>query len=169
MIILKYIVIFIIFLISTIIGYLISKRYSSRVQELKEMQNAINILENKIKFTYEPLPEIFLQISTLLNNNIGEIFKNASSNIKQRRANNAWEEALTNSQTNFTKEDLEILKNIGKLLGKTDKDGQVSQLELSKTFISSQIEKAENEEKKNSKMYKTLGTVVGLAIMIILV
>ena len=169
MIIFKYIIIFMIFLISTIIGYLISKKYSSRVQELKEMQNAINILESKIKFTYEPLPEIFIQISTLLNNNIGEIFKNASNTIKQKRVNIAWEEALTNSQTNFTKEDLEILKNIGRLLGKTDKDGQVSQLVLSKTFISSQIEKAENEEKKNSKMYKTLGTVVGLAIIIILV
>ena len=101
MIIFKYIIIFMIFLISTIIGYLISKKYSSRVQELKEMQNAINILESKIKFTYEPLPEIFIQISTLLNNNIGEIFKNASNTIKQKRVNIAWEEALTNSQTNF--------------------------------------------------------------------
>lgn len=169
MIIIKYIAILIILLISTAIGYLISKKYSNRVKELKEMQNAINILENKIKFTYEPLPEIFIQISNLLKNNIGQIFQRASEDIRKTTANEAWENAINHSNTNLTKQDIETINHIGKLLGKTDKDGQVSQLELSKTFLSSQIEKAEIEEKKNSKMYKTLGTVVGLAIMIILI
>ena len=32
-----------------------------------------------------------------------------------------------------------------------------------------QIEKAEDERKKNEKMYRTLGSVIGLAIVIILV
>lgn len=32
-----------------------------------------------------------------------------------------------------------------------------------------QIEKAEKEKAKNEKLYKTLGTVIGLAIVIILI
>ncbi len=32
-----------------------------------------------------------------------------------------------------------------------------------------QINKAKKEEEKNSKMYKTLGVIVGLAIVIILI
>lgn len=32
-----------------------------------------------------------------------------------------------------------------------------------------QIEKAEEERKKNEKMYKTLGVVIGLAVVIILI
>ena len=55
------------------------------------------------------------------------------------------------------------------MLGKTDKEGQVSHLELTKTFIDIQIEKAQTEEIKKSKMYKSLGAIVGLAFVIILI
>ena len=54
-------------------------------------------------------------------------------------------------------------------IGKTDKEGQLSRIELTKTFVEMQIEKAKVEEMKNAKMYKTLGAIVGLAFVIILI
>ena len=36
-------------------------------------------------------------------------------------------------------------------------------------FIEMQIEKAKTEEERNSKLYKTLGTIIGLAFVIILI
>ena len=65
--------------------------------------------------------------------------------------------------------DKQIIKNLGKTLGKTDKDGQVSQIELSLTFLNSQLKKAEQEELKKAKLYKTLGATIGMAIVIILI
>lgn len=53
--------------------------------------------------------------------------------------------------------------------GKTDVEGQVAQIETTKSFIDVQINKAEEERNKNEKMYKTLGTVIGIAIVIILI
>ena len=169
MIILKYIMIFLVFIISFLIGNLISKKYILRVKELKDFKNALNIIESKIKFTYEPLSEIFIQTSKLFSNNISEIFVQASNNMKNLNAEEAWNKSLEETSTNLYKEDIENIKNFGKLLGKTDKEGQVSQLELTKTFIEMQIEKAKVEEEKNSKMYKTLGTIIGLAFVIILI
>ena len=169
MIILKYIMIFLVFLICFLIGNLISKKYILRVKELKDLKNALNMIESKIKFTYEPLPEIFMQTSKLLSKNISSIFVQASGEMKTLNAEEAWNKALEESNTNLYKEDIENMKNLGKMLGKTDKEGQVSQLELTKTFIEMQIEKAKIAEEKNSKLYKTLGTVVGLALIIILI
>lgn len=169
MIILKYIMIFLVFLISFLIGNLISKKYILRVKELKDFKNALNIIESKIKFTYEPLPEIFMQTSKLLSKNISTMFVQASNNMKSLNAEEAWNKSLKEASTNLYKEDIENIKNFGKMLGKTDKEGQISQLELTKTFIEMQIEKAKIEEEKNSKMYKTLGAIVGLAFVIILV
>ena len=57
----------------------------------------------------------------------------------------------------------------GKLLGKTDIKGQLSQIELTQKLIEKQIEKAEFEKNKNSKLYKTIGIISGIAICIILV
>lgn len=47
--------------------------------------------------------------------------------------------------------------------------GQISEIELNRDFIETQIKKAEEECKKNEKMYRTLGTIVGLTIVIILI
>lgn len=169
MIILKYITILLIFLISFFIGNIISKRYTLRLSELKDFKNAITIIESKIKFTYEPLPEIFLQTSKLLSENISKIFIRASKNMKELSAEEAWNKSIEKSNTYLNKEDIENIKSFGKMLGKTDKEGQVSHLELTKTFIDIQIEKARKEEEKNSKLYKTLGVVCGLALVIILI
>lgn len=169
MIILKYIILCLIFLITFLIGNIISKKYILRVEELKDFRNALNIIENKIKFTYEPLGEIFIQTSKLLSKNISRIFIIAQNNMKDTNAEEAWDKALKESTTYLDKEDIENIKSFGKMLGKTDKEGQISSIELTKTFIEMQIEKAKIEEEKNSKMYKTLGTIIGLAFVIILI
>lgn len=169
MIILKYIIICLVFLISFLIGNIISKRYTLRVNELKDFKNALNIIENKIKFTYEPLPEIFMQTSNLLSENISKIFVGASNYMKELSSQEAWDKSLSESNTYLNKDDIENIKGFGKMLGKTDKEGQVNHLELTKTFIDIQIEKAQTEEIKNSKMYKSLGAIVGLAFVIILI
>lgn len=169
MIILKYIIILLVFLICLLIGNIISKRYTLRVKELKDFENAFNIIESKIKFTYEPLPEIFLQTSKLLSENISKIFIRSSQNMKELSAEEAWNKSIEKSNTYLNKEDIENIKSFGKMLGKTDKEGQVSHLELTKTFIEIQIEKARKEEEKNSKLYKTLGVLCGLALVIILI
>ena len=169
MIIFKYIIISLVFFISFLIGIIISKRYILRVKELKDFENAFNIIESKIKFTYEPLPEIFLQTSKLLSENISKIFIKASNDMKELSAEEAWIKSIEKSNTYLNKEDIENIKSFGKMLGKTDKEGQVSHLELTKTFIEIQIEKARKEEEKNSKLYKTLGVLCGLALVIILI
>ena len=56
-----------------------------------------------------------------------------------------------------------------KLLGKTDKSVQLSEIEITQEFIEKQIEKAEQEKIKNSKLYKTLGIISGVGIVIILI
>lgn len=169
MLFIKYINIGLVFVVTFLIGYFTSKKYSNRVEELKDLQTALNILETKIKFTYEPLPEIFLQLSEILKGKIGSIFKNMSQEIKNSSANQTINKSFETVETDLKTEDIKIIENLGKILGKTDKEGQVSQIELTSTFLQSQISKAEKEEEKNAKLYKTLGVTVGLAFVIILI
>ena len=48
-------------------------------------------------------------------------------------------------------------------------NGQLSEIELTEKFMATQIEKAEEEQKENEKLYKSLGVIAGLAIAIILI
>lgn len=46
--------------------------------------------------------------------------------------------------------------------------GQVSEIDLTLSFLNNQIDKAEKERAKNEKLYRTLGAITGLGIVIIL-
>ena len=169
MIVIKGIILFFIFFSSTLVGILIAKTYKNRVSDLEEMKNALNMLETKMKFTYEPIPEIFKEISNNIKSSLRDIFVQANKNMENNTAGVAWSLALESSKTNMKEEDIVILKRLNKLLGQTDVEGQVSEIELTKDFLDKQIIKAIKEQEKNEKLYKTLGMITGLAIVIILI
>lgn len=158
-----------IFLTCSAIGILKSQKYTHRVDELKEFKNALNMFKTKIKFTYEPLPEIFKQISASISPNIGSIFKIASYNMSFFPAGDAWSKAIDTDILNINSEDKKLLKDLSKLLGATDVEGQISQIEVTENFLNEQIKKAEKERDKNELMYRKLGIIIGLGIVIILI
>ena len=164
----KYFILFLILILATMVGKYLSKKYVYRLEELEDIKNALNILKSKIKFTYEPIPEIFEEISKTSSRNISELFKTAKIKMNDLTANEAWEEAIEESQNNLKKEDKDVLKTLSKLLGQTDAEGQISQIEITENFLESKIQEAMEEKKKNEKLYTRLGTIMGLAIVIIL-
>lgn len=166
--IIKFFLLFIIFILSNIIGRTIAGKYRYRLEELKEIKNALNIFKSKIKFTYEPIPEIFDEISKNADKNISNIFKKAKEEMNNKTAEEAWNIAISDSQNNLNKEDISTLRMLSKMLGKSDIEGQVSQIDITQNFIDKQIENAEFEKNKNEKLYRKLGTIVGLAIVIVL-
>ena len=169
MIIIKLLVLSLVFASCLYMGILVSKKYSGRVKELKDMKNALNMLETKIKYTYEALPEIFEEISKQITGEIGQIFRNSAKKMQVKSAGDAWNESIDLANTNMNIEDKAILKTLGKLLGKTDAEGQISEIKLVSNFLDTQMKAAERERNKNEKMYKTLGGIVGLTIVIILI
>ena len=72
--IIKAIMLFLVFITSALIGKFLSKKYVYRLEELEEIKNSLNIFKSKIKFTYEPIPEIFEEISQNTSKNVGSIF-----------------------------------------------------------------------------------------------
>jgi stage III sporulation protein AB len=167
--IIKIVSLLLIFLSCFYAGITISNKYKKRVEELKEVKKGFSVLETKMKYTYDVLPEIMKDISIGLEKNVSNIFAKTAINMKKYCAQDAWNNAIEECYTNMNKEDIEVLKGFGKLLGKTDLSGQVSQIELTNKFLETQIEKAEQELRVNAKLYKTLGAVCGLAIVILLV
>lgn len=84
-------------------------------------------------------------------------------------AGEAWERCIDSTNIMINEEDREVLKSLGKLLGSTDIDGQVSQIDMVNEFLDERINEAIDQKNKNEKMYKKLGIIVGLGIVIILV
>jgi len=167
--IIKWIILLLILAISTLIGNHISLKYKNREIELKEFKSALNMFKSKIKYTYEPIPETFLEIADNFSCNVSNLFRTASINMKEKSACDAWCDAISFVYTNINDEDKSVLKALGKMLGKTDLDGQLKEIELTENFLNYQIEKAEIDREKNEKLYKTLGFISGIGIVILLI
>ena len=168
MIVIKYLILFLILIASTLIGRSLSKKYVYRLKELEEIKNSFNILKTKIKFTYEPIPELFQELENSKIKNVGNIFKLAKEKMENENISTAWENAIDETATNLKKEDKEVLKGLGKLLGRTDVEGQMGQIETTESLLENQIKEALEEKLKNEKLYSRLGTTIGLAIVILL-
>lgn len=154
--IIKFITLSLIFGGTSFIGILISKKYENRLKELQNIKSSLHLLEVKIKFTYDSLPKLFREIEMKYVENIGKIFGLASEKMEVVTPEKAWEEAINESSTNLTQKDKDILKDLGKLLGQTDVEGQISQIKLVSNFLDIQIEEANKEKMKNQKLYRTL-------------
>lgn len=167
----KFMLLIVLFCTSSIIGILISKKYSNRVQILKDLKNALNMFEVKISFSFETIPEIFNEISKKFDGTVSKIFSNTVKYINEDDllVGEAWEKSVESNGYNLKKEDINSIKSLGKMLGRTDIDGQVSQIQLVSTFIEKQIVDAVESKNKNEKMYKKLGVIVGLVLVIVLI
>lgn len=171
MIFLKYIMLFLLFILANAIGRILSQKYVYRLEELNELKNFLNVFKTKIRFTCDTIPEIFEEFSKKTKKNIGEIFDLANEKMETETAGQAWEEAIDEAtpQLNLNKEDLNVMKMLSKMLGNTDSEGQISQIEITEKFLETQIIQAKEEKDKNQKLYQKLGTTVGLGIVILLI
>ena len=94
---------------SSIIGILFSKKYANREKEIKEMKNALNMFATKIKFTYEPLKEIFKQISKDNQSNVERIFGQMANQITYFQTREVWENCIQEADISINQEDKDIL------------------------------------------------------------
>lgn len=153
---------------SSTLGVMLSQKYVKRVDELKAFKSALVMLKTKIRYTYAPICEIFTDISKSLKGNVSTLFKNACVQIEEKGATDGFYAAVEMTVLNVTKEDRQVMGTLSKLLGKTDAEGQINEIELVQSFLETQIEKAEVQREKNAKLYKTLGVICGIGIVIIL-
>lgn len=165
---LKIVMLVLILTICTSIGILKAKSYDNRVMELKKVKNALEVLKSKIEFTYEPIKDIFTEISKIIYEDKENIFGETLKLMSQYDVTRSWNIAVE-KEINLSREDKSTIKMFGKLLGKTDKSGQINEIKVTSKLVDSLIEKAEEEKGKNYKLFKTLGSVVGIGLCIILI
>lgn len=159
---------------SSFIGYVLSRECSRRPVQLRSLQGMLQMLENEISFLSNLLTDALERIYKSSNNEVSCIFKAALDNLSHDdgfNASEAWEKAVRENikQTALNKEDEQILVSFGKMLGSSDLDGQLKNIKLTVNQLKLQEQKAEEYKRKNEAMYKTLGVLGGIAVVIILI
>ena len=160
-------------LASAFIGCALSGNYSARPRQLRELQCLFKMLENEISFLSNLLADAFTRICETSRCDTAKFFANAAAHMRSNpslTASQAWEAAIDDiiGKTALDEEDKAILVSFGKLLGNSDTEGQIKNIELVLSQLKQQENKAEEQRLKNAAMYRRLGVLGGIAIVIIL-
>ncbi|MCX0392994.1 stage III sporulation protein SpoIIIAB [Clostridium perfringens] len=164
----------IIVLLSSLIGYLYGEGFRNRLSQLRELKRALIDFENDIVYTYTTLPESIESIALKAKSPIKELFNEISFKLKNNEVENvymAFKESINEhkKEMNLRNKDFEILLDLSKSLGETNVEGQIKIFNLAKEKLDIELEIAEDECNKNTKVYRYLGVAVGAMIAIFLV
>ena len=159
---------------SCVIGFTLSSTYSKRPVQLKILQSLIQMLRNEIRFMSSIITDAFERIGRSIDNPVASFFTNALEYLNNEESINiaqAWERAIYENmgKTALNKEDAEILISFGKMLGNSDIQGQLKNIEYTLQQLNLQQLKAEEAMKKYETMYKTLGILGGALAVILLI
>ena len=154
------------------IGYLKALKLKKREYILREMVTFLNLVKNEIKYMLNLLPNVYetsrQKLTTDLKVVIGQIvvdmltFDNLSFVDKSIVDNVSKLDELTDYDKNIF---ISTLKN----LGRSDVDGQINIIDNTIAILENQIKEANEIKNSNSKVYKTVGTIAGLMIVIIFI
>ncbi len=155
------------------IGFYYSYKPIYRKNDLLEMKRALLSLASEIKF-FSSLNEAILNIEKNLNKPIKNIFKKFRINMEEKRGEELsllWQDAIKNGsyETYFTKEDIENICIVGKIIGSLDRHFNIEGLNIIVEYINVTTKCIDNEKNKTFKMYQSLGILSGLTIIILLI
>lgn len=156
------------------IGQLKAKTYDNRVYHLQELITMLKVLESEMKYRLDPLPDLFLRVSKIKEGMSSEFLVTAGLLLKNQSARDlpdCWKEAVetTYLESALNKEDKRIIADLGIELGKTDMESQSGMFQRTFSMLEAQTAEAIEEKKTKGKMYKSLGSAIGVLIVILLI
>lgn len=173
LLVIKLLLLLVIVTLSTFIGILISKKYSSRVDEIQDLISALEILESRLNYTYDTIPDAFSFVGKHMRSSAKKIFEISSQKLqieKSFTASEVFESTIDEEKAflSLNENDIEILKGLSISLGQVDLESQVKNIRMIGRTLLGQLDDAKMEKNKNFRLCRNMGILTGLAIVIIL-
>ncbi len=166
---LKYAGLAVIIAVTSLLGNYFSSVIKMRLNNLKKINYLIDEIITLLRFNGSTVYEI---TNHLANNErfsdfsfLSNITTNENISFQQ-----SWCSALkTYPIFSLKASDLDILADIGRKLGTSDMEGQLSMLNLQRTELEMLISSVEEDCEKKSKLYRSLGVLAGAFISVMLI
>lgn len=159
--------------VCTFYGFLIANKYKQRPLELRNLRSMLNLLETEIIYASTPLPLALDKVAKHASNNISQLFSKARDyliNSNGITAGEAWQKAINDTlpTSYLLEEDVGILMSFGTGLGCSDKEEQLKNIQLTKELIKQQELKAEGSRAQHERLWRTMGFLAGVAIVLLI-
>jgi stage III sporulation protein AB len=157
---------------TTSFGFYAAHLLSQRSKQLRNIKLALKLFETEIMFGHIPLNEAMKRIAEQVEKPIGLIFKTFALKLETNEVDvtQCWESSLKEIWpiTALKKQDYEILKSFGNSIGLHDLNTEQKNIKLALSHIEREESEAHIVQNQNERMFKILGFLLGLLIILLL-
>ncbi|AXI09435.1 stage III sporulation protein SpoAB [Oceanobacillus zhaokaii] len=158
---------------TTWMGFEWSNKLTQRPKHIRQLKNALQILEAEIIYSQLPLQDAFTSIAMQLPDPLKTFFETLGNNMKKEHIDfhMVWEKNVNKlmEMSSLGVNEREILKQFGRTLGQHDFYQQQKYIQLSLTHLDRELEDARDEQYKYSKLAKSIGILCGIFIVLLLI
>lgn len=143
-------------------------KLSRRVSELESALSLTGMLASTLRYTMAPMEALVKRISAM--GDMPDFVRVCTKCCEQGEAfPQAWEKALRQTPTSLDSDDQRALFHLGEVLGATDLEGALSELDYAEFLLKQRYEEAKARKKQLGGLYQTLGVLAGAAIVIVVI
>lgn len=159
---------------STMLGFLQAAQYAKRPRQIRVLIQALQSLETEISYGLTPLPNALEKIGRNLEAPLSELFTGAALQLCSRSGMSTreiWEgriQALWPA-TSLGADERAAMLRLGEHLGLSDREDQIKHIRLAMEQLKAEETKARNDQLRYEKMWRSLGVLGGLLVVILLI
>lgn len=162
---------FLVVLSTTQIGNLLAKRLRARREQLDAWINVMAQLATHIDYGVTPLAEALESIGRGVGKPLYAHLQTLAGKFRSGSAQSvaiAWEEMVFGLEDAALQlKDRELLLPVGSILGQTDRQNQLQHLHLLQNRLQMERDAAWHKEESGVKMWRSLGVISGLFLILI--
>lgn len=154
------------------LGYLAVKHLDGRVRDLQELTAGIETLQRELGWRLAPLPEALSRAAESVKGRAAQFFRlcaRGAEHLDGRTFQQIWRDAAEASQMRLERVDIDLLDQLGAVLGRYDGDSQRQALETAGVRLESQWSAAAEQRGRLGRVYGVLGLTAGLFLVILLI
>jgi stage III sporulation protein AB len=150
-----------------------ARGFSARIEQLRQLNAGLKLLETEIIYGATPLPLALTRVGNQLAGPVALFFQAVARALQENAAAGAlaaWQRGLEElgQKGALQPGDLEILKALGPMLGNSGAGDQIKNLELTRQLLGQQQLAAHEENNRQGKMWRTLGFLLGITLVLLL-
>ncbi|MFY0543269.1 stage III sporulation protein SpoIIIAB [Brevibacillus sp. H7] len=158
---------------ASMVGWQIGRYYAYRPVQLRALLVALQMLETEIVYGLTPLHRALMKIGHRIQREVGQLFLTTAELLIAEETQSVEVCLLKSigkhwSNTALGKQEKAVLSSLGQVLGASDREDQQKHLRLAITHLRGLEEEARTEQEKYEKMYKSLGFLGGLLVVILM-
>lgn len=169
MIVIKTIISILIIITGALIGNHKSKKFIDRKRILEEAVILFSNMKSNMTFRLVSIPDAIESARVMFKTQLRDVLGAITTMMLDKRID---EKSILTELENIycLKEyDRQLISNTVYSLGSSSLEGEIGILDLAITKLTKEAEEAQEEKIKNSKLYKTVGLVFGIMLVIIFV